>query len=51
MTLKLDKKETNFLYVWLADDLDLQIENKSMAKSYENLLKKIVEKLRKEVKK
>jgi hypothetical protein len=50
INIELTKKELDFLYSWLEDDLDLQIENKTMSKPYENLLKRIVKKFRKEVK-
>ena len=50
INIEFTKKELDFLYSWLEDDLDLQIENKTMSKPYENLLKRIVKKFRKEVK-
>ena len=50
INIEFTKKELDFLYSWLEDDLDLQIENKTMSKPYENLLKQIVKKFRKEVK-
>ena len=50
INIELTKKELDFLYSWLEDDLGLQIENKTMSKPYENLLKRIVKKFRKEVK-
>ena len=50
--LELTKKELDFLFDWLSDDLDLQIRNSgSMNQWGENKLKSIVRKLRKEVKK
>ena len=49
MNIKLTKKEIDFLWVWLEDDLDLAIENKETSSNYLiNKLKSILKKLTKE---
>ena len=49
MNIKLTKKELDFLWVWLEDDLDLAIENKETSSNYLiNKLKSILKKLTKE---
>ena len=49
--LELTKKEADFLFDWLFDDLDLQIRYGDLNQWGENKLKSLVRKLRKEVKK
>ena len=49
--LELTKKELDFLFDWLSDDVDIQLKNPTLNKWGENKLKSIVRKLRKEVKK
>jgi len=55
MTLKsvkieFTKKEFDFLFDWLSDDVDIQLKNPTLNKWGENKLKSIVKKFRKEVK-
>jgi|7_EtaG_2_1085326.scaffolds.fasta_scaffold47523_2 uncharacterized protein YtpQ (UPF0354 family) len=48
--IKLNKKEIDFLYDWLSDDLDIQLKESSMPKRVENILRSIVKKLEKKLK-
>ena len=46
MSIKLTKKEKEFLISWLSDDLDLAIENRETSSNYLiNKLKSILKKL------
>tara|TARA_R100001086_G_scaffold138772_2_gene72707 strand:+ start:665 stop:820 length:156 start_codon:yes stop_codon:yes gene_type:complete len=48
MSIKLTKKEIEFLISWLSDDLDLAIENRETSSDYLiNKLKSILKKLTK----
>ena len=48
--IELTKKEFDFLFDWLSDDVDIQLKNPTLNKWGENKLKSIVRKFRKEVK-